>query len=278
MRQKSFIDEKPTLYLVPTPIGNLDDMTFRSIKILNSVDTIFCEDTRVSRKILNHFEIDKSLQSYHEHNKEVSGQKILALLDDNKDVALISDAGMPIISDPGYEIVKDVVKNDYHVVALPGANAALTALITSGITPQPFTFYGFLSNKKGKREKELESLKHKNETLIFYESPHRITDTLKIMKGVLGDRQIALAREITKKFEEIIRGSISQVIEVSDNLKGEMVLIVEGNIKEESYDHLTIIEHINMYIKEGKTDKEAIKQVAKDRKLAKNEVYKEYHQ
>lgn len=276
-RQKSFLNELPTLYLVATPIGNLDDMTFRAVKILESVDVIFCEDTRVSVKLLNHFEIKKHLKTYHDFNKIIKSEAILNHLDRGDNVALISDAGYPLISDPGYYVIREVIKKGYNVVSIPGANAALAALVTSGITPHPFLFYGFLDSKDAKKTKELESLKDLTQTLIFYESPHRINKTIKKMYDVLGERNMTLSRELTKKFEEIIRGTTVTLQDVTD-IKGEMVLVVEGKSADDNVFEGTIIEELDFYTKEGLTSKDAIKTVAKNRKLPKNDVYMIYHE
>lgn len=276
-RQSSFTNGKPTLFLVATPIGNLDDFTFRAIETLKNVDIIYAEDTRVSIHLLKHYNIITPLACYHEFNKDSQGQVIINKLMEGKNVAIISDAGMPVISDPGYDIAKSAIDSGFNVVSIPGANALLSALIVSGIAPMPFTFYGFLDSKEQKRKKELIELKDKKETLIFYESPHRIEKSLQDLYECLGDRQIALVRELTKKFEEVIRGKISDVMEIASTLKGEMVLIVDGNKNEKNFDHMTIIEHVNLYIKEGCKPNEAIKKVANDRGLPKQTVYKEYH-
>lgn len=277
IRQKSFENEKSTLYLVATPIGNLDEMTYRAVNILNEVDYIAAEDTRNTIKLLNHFNIKKKLLSHHEHNIEASSYKILELLE-GANIALVSDAGYPAISDPGYELVMKVIEKGYNVVSVSGANACLNALVVSGICPQPFLFYGFLNHSDKTKKKELTSLKDYRETIVFYESPHRINKTLTLMLEYLGDRPIALCRELTKRHEEIIRGKISEVLEVCDSLKGEMVIVVEGTkeIIEQTFD-LDINEQIEVYMNEGMTSKEAIKKVAKERNLSKNEVYKTYH-
>ncbi len=278
-RQKSFENNQPTLYLVATPIGNLQEMTFRAIDILKNVDYIAAEDTRNTIKLLNHFEINTKLISHHEHNITSSIPKIISLLLDNHNIALVSDAGYPAISDPGYELVKACIDNQINVVPISGANACLDALIVSGICPQPFMFYGFLDHLDKKKKKELTSLKDYKETIVFYESPHRIKKTLKLMLDILGDRNIALCREITKKHEEIIRGTISEIFNIVDELKGEMVLIVEGSYEvviEETFD-ISIYDHVQSYVDQGYTPKDAIKEVAKIRNISKNIVYNEYH-
>lgn len=280
IRQKSFENEKATLYLVATPIGNLNEMTFRSIDILKNVDFIAAEDTRNTIKLLNHFDISKKLISHHEHNINNSIFKILNLLSEGNNVALVSDAGYPAISDPGAELVSAVIESGYNVVSVSGANACLNALVVSGIAPQPFLFYGFLDHQDKKKKKELEDLRYYKETLVFYESPHRIEKTLKIMLDILGNRSIALCRELTKKHEEIIRGNITEIIEILDSVKGEMVLVVEGSNEEKKKEvefSQTIVEHVNEYIEKGMTTKDAIKEVAKIRRMSKNTVYQEYH-
>lgn len=277
IRQKSFDNDKSTLYLVATPIGNLDEMTYRAVNILNEVDFIAAEDTRNTIKILNHFNIKKKLLSHHEHNIEASSYKILELLKDHN-IALVSDAGYPAISDPGYELVMKVINEGYNVVSVSGANACLNALVVSGICPQPFMFYGFLNHSDKSKKKELDSLKHYKETIVFYESPHRIKKTLTLMLEYFNDRNIAVCRELTKRHEEIIRGHISEIIEICDTLKGEMVIVVEGNneVIEKTFD-LSINEQVILYIEEGMSSKEAIKKVAKERDVPKSEVYKMYH-
>jgi len=287
-QQKSFHNESNglgSLYLVPTPIGNLEDMTFRAISILKEVDFIAAEDTRQSKKLCNHFEIDTPIFSYHEHNKETSGLRILDLLKEKKNIALVSDAGMPTISDPGSELVKQVLEVGGHVIPLPGANAALTALIASGITPQPFYFFGFLDRQKKDKKSQLEQLKSRRETIIFYESPHRLKETLQLMKEYFGNRSICLSRELTKKFEEFIRGNIDEVIKWSEEneIRGEFCLIVEGNPedvevnKEVWWNEVTIKEHVEHYIAQNLSSKEAIKKVSLERNIPKRDVYQTYH-
>ncbi len=278
-RQKSFENDKSTLYLVATPIGNLEEMTYRSVRILSEVDFIAAEDTRNTIKILNHFGIKKKLISHHEHNIEVSSKKIVELLQEGHSIALVSDAGYPAISDPGYELVLKVIEAGFNVVPISGANACLDALIVSGISPQPFIFYGFLNHSDKIKKKELESLKKYKETLVFYESPHRIKKTLTLLLEYFGNRPIALCRELTKKHEEIIRGNVQEILDIVDTIKGEMVLVVEGSKEEDEVVEfeLPLKEQVELYIEEGMTSKEAIKKVAKERNLPKNEVYAAYH-
>lgn len=286
-QQKSFENEehKGMLYLVPTPIGNLEDMSFRAVRILKEADLIAAEDTRNTKKLCHYFEIDTPVVSYHEHNKETSGEKLIYKIKEGQKIALVSDAGMPTISDPGYELVVSAVHEKVAVVPLPGANAALTSLIASGLSSQPFYFYGFLGRNKKEKRAELEDLKKQTATMIFYESPHRLKETLAVMLEMLGDRKIALCRELTKKFEEFIRGTIQEAIDWTnqDEVRGEFCLIVEGatDVQEEGsywWDELTIEEHVNHYISvKNIPSKEAIKQTAKDRGLNKREVYQAYH-
>ncbi|MCM3113541.1 16S rRNA (cytidine(1402)-2'-O)-methyltransferase [Lederbergia lenta] len=286
--QKSFdaTENKGILYLVPTPIGNLEDMTFRAIRIMKEANIIAAEDTRNTKRLCNYFEIDTPLVSYHEHNKAISGQQLFTRLALGEHVALVSDAGMPCISDPGYELVAMAIDSGYTVVPLPGANAALTALIASGINPQPFFFFGFLSRGKKERKMELEVLKRQTDTIIFYEAPHRLKETLKAMLAILGDRKIVLCRELTKKFEEFMRGTIEEALQWTEQseIRGEFCLIVEGsNIESKDeevlwWNDLQIKEHVQYYVDDKElSSKEAIKQTALDRKLAKREVYQAYH-
>ena len=274
MSQKSY-DNTPTLYLVPTPIGNLDDFTFRGVEILKEVDVIFSEDTRVTLNLLNHFNIKKHLVASHKFNEEKSSAKLLSYLNEGKNVALVTDRGTPLLSDPGNICVKKVVEMGYNVVSFPGATAAIPALTSSSIDSSRFLFYGFLNSKQSKRIKELELLKDVRYTIIFYEAPHRIIDTLNDMKQVFKNRYISISREISKKYEEIYRGTIEEVIKELNEPKGEFVIVVSGNDEEVSYDDLSVQDHVDMYVRDGYTLKDAIKKVAKDRNVAKNEIYRE---
>lgn len=277
-RQLSFQNNIPTLFLVSTPIGNLQDMTFRAVETLKNVDIIFAEDTRVSLNLLKHYNIENKLSSYHEFNKESQGGTILNLLKEGKNIALISDAGMPVISDPGYEIAKEAMENDFNVVIIPGPTACLSALVVSGLEPKGSMYYGFLDSKDSKRRHELEELKDYKGTIMFYEAPHRIERTLKDIFSIFGDRKMALVRELTKKFEEVIRGNVSEIMDILPTLKGEMVIVIEGNKEEATFDNLTVVEHVNMYIKEGNAVNEAMKRVATDRNMKKQDIYKIYHE
>ena len=276
MSQKSY-DNSPTLYLIPTPIGNLDDISIRCLNTLKEVDVIFSEDTRVTSLLLSHFEISKKLVSSHSYNEDVTSNKLIEYLKEGKNVGLVSDRGTPVISDPGYKLAKAAIDNNFNVVALPGTTAFVPALIASGLNPQPFLFFGFLSNKSSKRKKELEDLKNYPYTLIFYEAPHRLLETLDDMYDVLGNRKICISREISKKFEEIYRDTLENIREQVKDAKGEFVIVIDGNYEEKTYDNLSIIEHVNLYIKEGYDVKEASKLVAKERKMTKSDVYNEYH-
>lgn len=278
-RQKSFGNQAPSLYLVATPIGNLEEITFRAINVLKEVDYIGAEDTRNTIKLLNHYNIKTKLISHHEHNLGQSIPKLINLLLDGNSIALVSDAGYPAISDPGYELVKAAIENEINVIPVSGANACLDALVVSGIAPQPFLFYGFLDHQDKKKRKELEKLKNYQETIVFYESPHRINKTLKLMLDILGDRHIALCREITKKHEEIIRGKISEIIAITNELKGEMVIVVSGNseIAEINLSPETLVAEVDNFVNKGMSVKDAIKEVSKLRKFNKNELYTLYH-
>lgn len=269
------------LYICPTPIGNLEDMTYRTIRILNEVDLIAAEDTRHSIKLLNHFEISKPLTSYHEHNKDSKGGYLINKLLEGENIALISDAGMPGISDPGEDIIKQAIENNIEIEVLPGATASITALVGSGLETAKFAFEGFLDRDKKVRRNQLEELKEESRTIIFYESPHRLKDTLKDMLKVLGNRRIAINREITKKYQEIIREDIETVINIFNEreVKGEFVLIVEGfkgeKTVQNSYDDLNEREYVLALMERGMDKKDAIKTVCKDRKLKKDVVYKQ---
>ncbi|MFS0577360.1 16S rRNA (cytidine(1402)-2'-O)-methyltransferase [Sporosarcina sp. 179-K 3D1 HS] len=286
--QKSAESGGGKLYLVGTPIGNLEDMTFRAIRVLQEVDRIAAEDTRNTIRLCNHFDIKTSLMSYHEHNTESGGEKILALLKEGKSVAIVSDAGMPCISDPGADIVSKALEAGFAVVPIPGANAAISALVASGLIPQPFLFYGFLPRHKKDRKLQLDQLKRREETIILYEAPHRLKETLQAMRDELGaERKVVLARELTKRFEEFLRGTLEEAIQwaMAHEIRGEFCIVLEGNengIEEEEQEAwwtgLTIKGHVDELIeKEGIRSKEAIRQVANERGMNRREVYKVFH-
>lgn len=274
-REKSFASDLPHLVFVPTPIGNLEDMTFRAIKELQNADVIFAEDTRVTKKLLDHFEIVKPLRSFHEHNKTSSTEEVLSHLRKNEVVALVSDAGMPIISDPGFELTEAVRSEGFIVYALPGSNALLTALVSSGIRAIPFSFLGFLDSKKSKRLEEITNLQYKTETLIFYEAPHRIEEVLEDFYSVFGSRKACIARELTKLHEEIIVGDLSELQHL-ENIKGEIVLIIEGYSSALVKSNLSIVEQVDLFIEEGYKKTEAMKKVSVLSGIPKNKIYQEY--
>ncbi len=276
MIQNSY-DNKPTLYLVPTPIGNMEDITLRALKVLKDVDIILCEDTRESSVLLNHYDIHKKLISCHKFNEKKLEQYIIEQLNNGLNLALISDQGSPIISDPGYIVTTYVVEHGYNVVSLPGATAFVPALSNSCISSEQFLFYGFLNNKKSKKISELNKLKYFPYTLIFYETPHDIINTLESMIEVLGDREISISREISKVHESVYRGKISDYLKQNDILKGEFVIIVSGYNDNYDFGNLDIVEHVNLYINDGLSEMDALKRVAKDRNLSKSIVYSEYH-
>ena len=275
--------EKGKLYLVPTPIGNLKDITLRSLEVLKDSDIIAAEDTRQTLKLLNHFEIKKPLISYHKFNEQSKGNEIVELLREGKTIALVSDAGTPGISDPGSVIVQKCIAEDIEFEVLPGATAITTALVYSGLDTTKFLFRGFLPRENKDRKVITNELLNSQETLIFYEAPHRLLDTLSYLSDAFGDRNIAVCRELTKLYQEIFRGRLSEAIQhfVDNKPRGEFVLVLEGkrleDIKEEKkqeWINLSIEDHILKYIKDGINKKEAIKLVAKDRELPKSEVYK----
>ena len=274
-RQKTFQNNTPKLYLVATPIGNLEDITFRAINTLKMVDIIYCEDTRTSLKLLNHYDIKAPLHSYHLFNENEISEKIINNINDGKNVAIISDAGMPVISDPGWVAVNEAIKNDVEVVIVPGVSAGITALVGSGLNSYQYYFAGFFNSKKTKREKELEKLVKREETIVFYESPHRIEETLRIIDKLYQDRQIVIARELTKKHEEYLRGTAKEMLEVIDTIKGELVVLISGNKEKEDKDlsALSIEEHYQYYIYLVYDSKAALKEVAVDKNISKKDVY-----
>ena len=283
--QKSFKGQSSygTLYLVPTPIGNLQDMTFRSVQILKEVDLICAEDTRNTGLLLKHFEIETKQYSFHEHNAYEKIPDLLERLMSGLSLAQVSDAGMPSISDPGHDLVKAAIAEDIPVVALPGASAGITALIASGLAPQPHIFYGFLPRKKGQQIDFFKEKVSYPETQIFYESPYRVADTLENMHEVYGNRQVTLVRELTKLYEEYQRGSISEILDYIDSnpLKGECLLIVAGASENDREENLTSdvtpVEAVEALIASGMKPNQAIKTVAKERKINRQELYNLFH-
>ena len=270
------------LYIVATPIGNLEDITLRAIRTLKEVDIIAAEDTRQTLKLLNHLEISKPLISYHRHNEEIKTKELINKLLEGKNIALVSDAGTPVISDPGGEIVKEAIKEEIKIIPIPGPCALITALIASGMDAKEFTFIGFLPQNKKNRKEKLEQIKNAENTLILYEAPHKLLQTLEELKSIIDKRKVVLARELTKIHEEFKMGTIEELQEDIINPKGEYVIIIEKNektkeqIKLENLNNLTIEEHYKYYEEIGLDKKEIIKKVAKDRNLNKNEVYKKF--
>jgi len=276
MIQKSYNDT-PSLYLIPTPIGNLDDITVRSLNTLKIVDVVLCEDTRDTGLLLSHYDIKKKLISCHEYNEDKMIEKVVSMLKEGLNIGLVTDQGTPIISDPGYIVSRGVIEAGYNVISLPGATAFVPALTSSGIEPSPFLFYGFLNSKSSKQKTELKSLKDLKYTIIFYESVHRMKETLKNMLEVLGDRNICLCRELSKIHEEIVRDNISNIIPLVDTMKGEFVIVVEGNKELVDFSELDVLEHVKMYVEDGLSEMDAIKKVSKERGVAKSVIYNEYH-
>ena len=288
-----------TLYLVATPIGNLEDITFRAIRILKEVDLIAAEDTRQTLKLLNYYEINKPLISYHRHNEEVKQEVLIQKLKEGQNIALVSDAGTPVISDPGEVIVKEALKENIKVIPIPGACALINALIASGLDTKEFSFYGFLSLNKKLRKEKLQEIRKENKTIILYEAPHKLTSTLKDLSEILEDRKIVVARELTKIHEEFLSGTASEILEnykepkgehiiliegsnikeeteEQKNIKGEIVIIIEGKKieeKENELNNLRLEEHYKYYEKQGFTKNEIIKKIAKDKGVSKNEIY-----
>jgi len=267
------------LYLVSTPIGNLEDITLRAIRILKEVDIIAAEDTRQTIKLLNHFEITKPLTSFFRHNENKKGEYIISLLETGKNIALVSDAGTPAISDPGEELVKMAIDAGITVVPIPGPVAATSGLIISGLSTGRFTFEGFLPMNKKNRKDRLESLENEQRTMIFYEAPHKLKSSLKDMREFFGNRNIALAREMTKLHEEVIRTTLDEAILMyeENSPKGEFVVIVSGYDGETEKDvfwkEMTIEEHYKYYLENGESRMDATKKVASDRGVSKREIY-----
>lgn len=285
--QQSAVENGAKLYLVGTPIGNLEDMTYRAVRILSEADFIAAEDTRNTIKLCNHFDIKTPLISYHEHNLQKGGEKILSLLADGKTVALVSDAGMPCISDPGLDISVKAIEAGYDVVPIPGANAAISALVASGLQTQPFSFYGFLSRQKKERTEQLKKLQQKEETLLFYEAPHRLKETIRAFETAFGPtRKVVLARELTKRYEEFLRGTLAEAVTwvETNEVRGEYCIVIEGNsnasveVQDHWWKDISIQSHVELMMeKEDISSKEAIRLVALEREMAKRDVYQAYH-
>lgn len=278
-RQQSFQNNKASLYVIATPIGNLNELSKRVIDALNDCEYVFCEDTRVTGQLLSHLQIKKNLVSAYEAIEKQSSAKIIELLKENKNVAFMSDAGYPGISDPGHIVIKEVIKNDFNIVVVNGPSALIQSVLASGLPTDHFYFYGFLNAKQSARIKELEDLKTFKNTMIFYQSPHKVLACLTDMLSVFGDRQICLCRELTKKFEEYIRGNISEIIPICETLKGEMVLVVQGYVEEknQTISLSECVYLIDQEIKKGLKTKEAIKEIATKYNVNKKELYQFYH-
>lgn len=266
------------LYLVATPIGNLEDITLRAIRVLKEVDLIAAEDTRHSLKLLNHLEISKPLFSYHRHNEDVKTDALIEKLLNGQNIALITDAGTPAISDPGEFIVKKAIENNIKIVPIPGCCALINALICSGFDTREFAFYGFLPLNKKLRNKKFEDLKNEHRTAIVYEAPHKIVATLNDIYKNLGDVNLVLARELTKIHESFLRGKVSELIEKMENIKGEMIILIEGNeiVEDDKNENLSLDEQYELYKKEGLSKNEIIKKIAKNNGVKKNEIYMQF--
>lgn len=272
--------EKGKLYLVATPIGNLDDITYRAVKVLESVDIIAAEDTRHSLKLLNHLKISKPLISYHRHNEDNRTDLLINKILKGENIAIITDAGTPAISDPGEELVKNAILNDIEIIPIPGACALINALICSGMNTKEFSFYGFLPLNKKLRKNKFEEIKKDKKTIIIYEAPHKINQLLKDILEELGDVNIVIARELTKIHEEFIRGKVSEIYEKYVELKGEIIIIIEGNTNQKNEENIKgllnnmeIEKHYEYYKNQNLEKKEIVKRIAKDRNVSKNEIY-----
>lgn len=275
MIQKSY-DGKNALYIIPTPIGNMEDITFRALEILKSVDYIMAEDTRTTGILLKYFNISKKLISSHKFNEETAVKKTISLLEEGYNVAIVTDRGTPLISDPGYITVKEVTQKGYNVISLPGACAFVPALTSSGINTEKFLFYGFLNSKQSNALKELETLKKENFTIVLYESPHRLDKTLQNIYKILGNRQISISREITKLHEEVFRGTVLEAIEYYKNPKGEFVIVIESIEEKKEIDINKYINDVKELITFGMKEKDAIKYIANKNNISKNILYNSY--
>lgn len=276
MIQKSYEKESGNLYLVPTPIGNMEDITIRAINILKSVDAIFAEDTRVTMQLLSNLNIKNKVYPCHKFNEIKASKSILNLLSDEKNIAMVTDRGTPLISDPGSVVVSAVIDAGYNVIALPGASALLPALNMSSISSEKFLFYGFLNSKSTVARQELEMLSNINFTIILYEAPHRLNKTLQNIYDILRDRTISISREISKVHEEVFRGSIEEALKLYNEPKGEFVIVIEGKEKEEDYDKA--LEEVKNFISKGMSSKDAIKEVSKRNGISKNILYNMYEE
>lgn len=270
--------DKGKLYLVATPIGNLGDITYRAVEILKAVDVIAAEDTRQTLKLLNYLDIKKSMFSYHRHNEDFKVEKIMEILEEGKDVAIVTDAGTPGISDPGEVAVKEAIDRNIEIIPIPGACALVNALIASGLNTKEFSFFGFLPINNKNRKIKLDEIEREEKTVILYEAPHRILETLVDLKNVLGNRYVVVAKELTKLHETFYRGNIDEVINLIGNPKGEFIIMIDGKIvdKKEIFKNMTLEEHYKYYEDQGVDKKEIIKKIAKDLNVAKNEIYQKF--
>lgn len=270
------LKDKATLFIVATPIGNLNEISSRALEVLKSVDVIACEDTRNTIKLLSHFDIHTKLITYHNFNEKESSKGIIKLLKEGKSIALVSDAGYPLISDPGYELVNDVIDEGFNITTISGPNAALNALVASGLKTNHYLFYGFLNSKSSQAKKELESLKDFPYTIIFYEAPHRIEKTIKLMYEVFGDRKAVIARELTKLHEQYYRDTLDKLTNLKD-LKGEIVILVQGYEKKDiQISESELFNKIDILINKGYKTKEAVNQISEEYNISKNTIYNSY--
>ncbi len=268
------MDKNGSLYVVATPIGNLEDITLRAIKILKEVDLIAAEDTRHTLKLLNHLNISKPLISYHRHSEESREDTIIHKLENGENVALVSDAGTPGICDPGEILIKKCIEKQINVIPIPGACAFVNALIASGLDTKEFIFFGFLPMQKKLKKNKLEEIKKSQKTILLYEAPHKLKKTLIELKEIISDRRIVIARELTKIHEEFLRENINELINISDSLKGEFVIIIEGNKQDIEKNEIKTEEELyEFYLSQGFSKKEIIKKIAKDKNVTKNEIY-----
>jgi|SRR5690625_4441994 len=268
------------LYITGTPLGNLDDMSVRAVRTLKEADIILCEDTRLTRKLTNHFEITTPLRSYHDHNKDQVEDDIISEMKEGKVFALVSDAGMPVISDPGYELIRKMQETDLEYAVIPSASAFTLALVASGIPSFEFTFFGFLPKTGSRKNDKLKQIMYRPQTSVLYESPHKLKQTIKGMLDIDEAREMSISREITKKFEQHRRGSVREIYDMLDKeipLKGEFVIVIRGYEEEEMVSDTPIKEHVNQFIGEGMKPTKAIKMVADIKGMKKQEVYDIYH-
>ena len=276
MIQKSYSNENSNLYLVPTPIGNLGDITYRAVEVLKSVDAIFAEDTRVTTQLLNSLNIKNRVFQCQKFNELKASKSVINLLSQDKNVAVVTDRGTPLISDPGSLVVSNAIKEGYNVIALPGPCAFIPALNMSGISSEKFLFFGFLSSKDSQAIRELELLKSIKFTIVLYEAPHRLNKTLQNIYKILGNRNISISREISKVYEEVYRGNVLEATQIYNEVKGEIVIVIEYS--QEDVDYSAMLEEVFKRIKSGSSSKDAIKSVSKEFDVSKNILYNMYEE